>query len=161
MGSGKWEVGSGKWEVGSEQLEGWVLAMDYDVVFENESWIVRDSQSKYAVDLRQRLFRFAVDTFRFLGTLPRNKEYDVFRYQLSKSSTSIGANYEEAQGGYSRKEFASKVGISFKEAKETNYFYRVIQTLKIGDSDECERLTKESDEIKRILGTIFKKVRAS
>lgn len=133
--------------------------MGYDIVFENEGWIVCDSQSKYAVDLRERLFLFAVDTFRFLGTLPRNKEYDVFRYQLSKSSTSIGANYEEAQGGHSRKEFASKVGISFKEAKETHYFYRVIQALKIGDRAECDRLTKESDEIKRILGTIFKKVR--
>lgn len=133
--------------------------MAYDVELRNEKWIVRDIQTKYAIDLRQRLFRFSVDTIRFLGTLPVKKEYDVFRYQLSKSATSIGANYEEAQGSYSRKEFASKVGISYKETKETNYFFRILQELKVSNTAECDRLTKDSDEIKRILATIFKKVR--
>jgi len=48
-------------------------------------------------DLQQRLFSFAVRVFSFLKTLPNSPEYSVVRYQLAKSSTSSGANYEEAQ----------------------------------------------------------------
>ncbi len=77
---------------------------------------MKEKGSKYAIDLKSRLFRFAVDTIKFLGTLPFKKEYDVFRYQLSKSATSMGANYEEAQGAFSKKEFASKIGICLNEA---------------------------------------------
>ncbi len=44
-------------------------------------------------DLNERLLDFVVKTIQFLRTLPSNKEYDVFRYQLSKSSSSMGANY--------------------------------------------------------------------
>ena len=42
-------------------------------------------------------------------TLPKNKEYHVFRYQLSKSATSMGANYEEAQGLTVKKIFQVKL----------------------------------------------------
>ena len=83
----------------------------------------------------------------------------MFRYQLSKSASSIGANYEEAQGAFSKKEFASKIGICLKEAKETNYFLRLLQQLKISNKEACDKLVKESDEIQRILATILIKVR--
>ena len=72
----------------------------------------------------------------------------------------MGANYEEAQGSYSRNEFGSKIGICLKEAKETNYFYRVIQALEIGNCDECKKLFKESDELQKIFGSILTKVRS-
>lgn len=52
---------------------------------------------KYEKDLEERVFRFAVDTIKFINTIPYKKEYDVFRYQLSKSATSIGANYPPRQ----------------------------------------------------------------
>lgn len=122
--------------------------IDYDILQENGEFVVREGETKYRVDLRKRLHRFAVDTFRFLGALPYRKEFDVFRYQLSKSATSMGANYEESQGGYSYRDFASKIGICYKEARETHYFYKVIHSLHIGDLKECERLTNESDELK-------------
>jgi len=86
------------------------------------------------------------------------KEYDVFRYQLSKSATSMGANYEEAQGAFSKREFASKIGICLRESKETNYIYRGIVALKIGKQSERTRLVKESDKLQRIFGSILKKV---
>ena len=122
--------------------------------------IVKEMESKYKVDLRKRLFVFAVDTIKFLGTLPKNKEYDVFRYQLSKSATSMGANYEEAQGAYSKKDFSSKISICLKESRETNYFYRVINGLEIGDKIICNKLVDESDELQRIFGSILKKVKS-
>jgi len=135
--------------------------MEYEVVKESLGFVVKDKNSTYAVDLKSRLFRFAVDTVKFLDTLPPKKEYDVFRYQLSKSTTSMGANYEEAQGAFSKKEFASKIGICLKESKESNYFYRVIEALGIGNQPECGRLVKESDELQKIFGSISKKVNRS
>ena len=133
--------------------------VNYEIVEDNGKYIIKDNKKRYEIDLRSRLFRFAVNTFKFLETFPIKKEYDVFRYQLSKSSTSIGANYEEAQGAFSKKEFASKIGICLKEEKETNYFYRVIHELEISnDLGACTRLVNESDEFQKIFATILLKV---
>lgn len=43
------------------------------------------------IELRERLLNFSVDILNFLKTFPYRKEYEVLRYQLSKSATSIGA----------------------------------------------------------------------
>jgi len=66
--------------------------MDYIVDFKGPKLIIKDKSNGYEIDLRKRLLNFAVKSFKFLMTLPNKKEYDVFRYQYSKSSTSMGAN---------------------------------------------------------------------
>ncbi|MCK4755205.1 MAG: four helix bundle protein, partial [Calditrichia bacterium] len=96
--------------------------MDYDAENKIVKQYIKDVEGKYSVSLTKRLFKFAIRAFGLLKTIRKEKDYDVFRYQLSKSATSIGANYEEAQGAFSIKEFASKIGICLKEARETNYF---------------------------------------
>ena len=70
---------------------------EYQISFLNNELSIRDSSGKYEIDLKKRLLDFAIDTMRFIMTVPYKKEFDVFRYQLSKSATSIGANYREAQ----------------------------------------------------------------
>ncbi len=69
-------------------------------------------------DLQKRLFQFAVNVISLIRKLSKGKEYDVINYQLTKSSTSSGANYEEAQSVVSRPNFSNKVGISLKEMRE-------------------------------------------
>ena len=54
-------------------------------------------EEQYQIDLRERLLEFAVESMVFIGTIPKKNEFDVFRHQFSKSSTSIGANYEESK----------------------------------------------------------------
>jgi four helix bundle protein len=61
--------------------------------------IVAEIEKTYKIDLEKRLLKFAIDTVKFLFLLPYIKEMEVFRIQLSKSSTSIGANYQESQAG--------------------------------------------------------------
>ena len=56
----------------------------------------------------------------------KNKEYILTR-QLMKSGTSIGANVQEASEAQSRKDFISKLSISLKETKETEYWLRLIR----------------------------------
>ncbi|MFZ0389857.1 MAG: four helix bundle protein [Calditrichia bacterium] len=123
----------------------------YEVFRKDGKYLVKEKSGKYKQDSGDRLFDFATDTFRFLKTLPAAKEYDDFRYQLSKSATSVGANYEEAQGAFSTKEFTSKISICLKEARETNYFYRLILNLQIGDAEAGKRLLSESHELKIFL----------
>jgi hypothetical protein len=48
-------------------------------------------------NLKDRLFRFAVDVLKMLRTLKGGKEIDVIKYQLSKAATSSGANYSPCQ----------------------------------------------------------------
>ena len=62
--------------------------------------------------LGERLLNFALDTIRFLATFPNLPESQIIRYQLAKSSTSTGANYEEAQAASSRPDFSNKMKIS-------------------------------------------------
>ena len=135
------------------------IMINYVISDSNEILLVNELQKKYTINLRERLFKFAIDTFKILGELPLKREYDVFRQQLSRSATSIGANYEEAQGAYSKKEFASKIGICLKEAKETYYFYRILKELKIGDIKNIQLLLTEADEIQKIFATILLKVK--
>ena len=75
--------------------------------------------------LGKRLFEFAVRVIKYCRKLPNSKEYDIIKNQLIKSSTSSGANYEEAQGASSKPDFVYKVKISLKEMRESNYWIRI------------------------------------
>ena len=107
-------------------------------------------------DLQKRLFQFAVNVISLIRKLPKGKEYDVINYQLTKSSTSSGANYEEAQSAVSRPDFANKVGISLKEMRESNYWIRLIIEITDDNSDWLP-LKSESFELMNILGSIYSK----
>lgn len=108
-------------------------------------------------ELLSRLFRFAVDIIKMLRSLKGGGEMRIICYQLGKSATSSGANYEEAQAAVSRADFGNKIGISLKEMRESNYWFRILKELFPTDS-EIERLTTESQELKNILGSISNKI---
>ena len=111
-------------------------------------------------ELCDRLFNFAVRVINFLKTLPNSPEVKIIRYQLIKSSTSSGANYEEAQAGSSRPDFANKVRISLREMRESNYWLRITSfTVDMNEKqkEENEYLITESDELIKILASILNK----
>ena len=112
--------------------------------------------SDFKNDLQKRLFQFAVNVILLIRKLPKGKDYDVISYQLVKSSTSSGANYEEAQGAVSKADFANKIGISLKEMRESNYWIRMIVTITEANQ-EWVVLKQESSELMNILGSIFAK----
>ena len=105
-------------------------------------------------ELLQRTFNFGVDTLKFLMTLPKEKVFDIIISQLGKASTSLGSNYEEAQGAESSKDFNHKIGVVLKESRESNYWLRVINKIIIDPDDELKRLLNESYEFKKIFSTI-------
>lgn len=108
-------------------------------------------------DLQQRLFSFSVKVILLIRALPRSKEYEVLDYQLIKSASSCGANYEEAQGTVSKADFSNKIGITLKEMRESNYWIRLIIAVSNPNQD-WNNLKSESIELMNILGKIYSKI---
>ena len=109
-------------------------------------------------DLCDRLLTFAVDVILYLRSVKNTVETMDIKRQLIKSSTSSGANYEESQGSPTRPDVKTKIGISLKEMRESNYFLQIFNRLQLGDMKKCEYLVKESSELKLILASIINKL---
>jgi len=121
---------------------------------------ISEKGSGYKDILERRLFDFAVNIVKFVLTLPVRKEFDVFRYQLSRSGTSIGANYQEAIAAFNKKDFVYKLNICLKEARESNYWLRIIDKLHLGDEKLKRNLETESLEFIKIFTSSIKTARS-
>ena len=108
-------------------------------------------------ELSKRLFTFSVNVIKLLRNFENTGELKVIKYQLAKSATSVGANYEEAQGSSSRSDFSNKVRISLKEIRESNYWLRLLEAIEPNENEELKKLIDESEELKKILGKIASK----
>ncbi|MEW5765678.1 MAG: four helix bundle protein [Acidobacteriota bacterium] len=116
---------------------------------------------KSKTELEERTKRFALDAMRFVAGLPRGRVPDSLGYQLLKSTTSIGANYREAQRGESKADFIHKVAIAEKEASETCFWLELCREGKVGCESESAALLKEAEQLLAILATICKRAKGS
>jgi len=107
-------------------------------------------------ELLQRTFLFGVNTLKFLNTLPHTIANKVIIYQLAKSSTSIGANYEESQAAESKEDFVHKIGIVSKEARESKFWFRVLNELLNDEKQKAQVkiLLEESEQLCKIFTSI-------
>ncbi len=104
--------------------------------------------------IQQKSFAFAVrivNAYKFLTF--QKKEYVLSR-QLLKSGTSIGANVEEALGAQSRADFTAKLSIAYKEARETNYWIRLLNETAYLTNIESESLLADIETLKKIIAKI-------
>ena len=100
-----------------------------------------------------RLATFADRCLTLLQALPRNRVGAAnSRDQLSRSATSVAANYAEASAPESRKDFASKMSKALKEAKESRMWLFVISKRGYFAEARMRPILKEANEIVRILG---------
>ena len=81
-------------------------------------------------------------------------------WQLADAGTSIAANYEEAKGSYSRREFAAKNAIVLKEAREARLWLRVILACHLAPDAEARPLYDEANELVGIFITSVRRLRA-
>ena len=77
--------------------------------------------------LSERIFDFVVEVVKLVDLLPKTTSGKHVGSQLVSAATSSGANYEEACGAESRSDFIHKIGIVFKELRETRFWLRLIQ----------------------------------
>ncbi|OGY26462.1 MAG: hypothetical protein A2Z24_00360 [Candidatus Woykebacteria bacterium RBG_16_44_10] len=112
-------------------------------------------------DIRERAFKFALRIIKLCKELPKNEINRVLINQVLRSGTSIGANLEEALGAHTKAEFTNSTNIAKKEARETNYWLRLMAEsngLKI--KKRMENLLSEAEEIVKILTSSVKKLKS-
>jgi len=105
--------------------------------------------------IQKKSYAFALQIISLYKRLCMANEF-VLSKQLLRSGTSIGANVEEALAGQSRADFISKMSIASKEARETNYWLRLLKDSGIANQKEIEPLLIESEAIINILTSIVK-----
>jgi four helix bundle protein len=137
------------------------IGVEFEKGYSNQNGKICEKIPGYHNILDKRLFDFAVNIVRYILTLPVKKEFDVFRYQLSKAGTSIGANYQEAIGAFNRKDFIYKLSICLKEARESNYWLRILNKLQLGEEGLRKQLETESLEFTKIFTSSVKTTRSS
>lgn len=109
-------------------------------------------------DLEERTAVFGEHIIALCKRAQRSHIIDPIVNQLIRSGTSVGANYMEANGASSKKDFVNKIFICKKEAQETKHWLRMLASCRGGEIDaEVRRLWKEAQE----LTLIFQKITSS
>ena len=102
-------------------------------------------------ELADRLLDFAVNIIHLCNKLSKSTIGLHVRSQLLRCGTSPGANYEEARGAESKRDFIHKMGIVLKELKESRYWLKVIQKVPLLKSDIVRTLLNECEELVAII----------
>ncbi len=111
-------------------------------------------------EIKDRSYEFSLRVIKLVQGLPKNDAGFVLGKQLLRSATSVGANVEEAIGGFSKQDFRYKMSIALKEARETNYWLRLIRDSNLLKAELMEPIIGESLEIRKILTAIVKTSKA-
>ena len=114
-------------------------------------------QKRKQYDLESRTFQFAQDTRHFVKKIPKTIINIDDIKQLLRSSGSVGANYIEANESLSKKDFIMRIMICRKEAKETEYWYKLIEVGNEELEKERKNLIQEVIELRKIFGAILEK----
>jgi len=114
-------------------------------------------------DLKKRTFNFAKKAIELVGKLPKNLANEILSFQFIKAAVSMGANYREADGAESARDFVHKIGVIIKEAKEAFYLLGLLQftNKSLNDlNDEFEWLINENGELIKIFSKISLNVKS-
>lgn len=113
------------------------------------------SQNKY--DLEERTAKFGEDVIKLCRSIKITIYTEPIIKQIIRSSTSVGANYMEANGASSKKDFCNKIYICKKEAQETKHWLRMLSS---ACNEEIDKIKYLLDEAKQ-LSMIFHKIATS
>ena len=113
-------------------------------------------------DIQERALKFASNIAIMAGKMPKILALIEYCKQLVRSSSSIGANIEEADGTLTKKDFINKLAIARREARESKYWLMLIKRAELNLSyisyEEIDILINESHEMMLILSSIINKV---
>jgi len=113
-----------------------------------------EEKNRLKQEFKLRLYKYIIRLLKFLVKLPNNLIIQETKRQLTKSGTSMGANYFEAEAASSKKDFQNYFHISLKSANESKFWLAVIRDANLCPNNllaELEYLLKETKEIANIL----------
>ncbi len=102
-------------------------------------------------DLDERVLQYGARIIRLVESLPNTVVGRRIADQLLRSGTSVGANYEEAQGAESKDDFVHKLQIALKELRESNYWLRLLVKSGKIPARRMNALLDESSQLRAIL----------
>ena len=105
--------------------------------------------------VRDKSFKFAVDTVKLCRSM-RDHDIRPLMMQFMRAGTSVAANVEEAAAAQSRKDFLHKMSIASKEAREANFWLRLLLEAGVLSSPEVEIMLANSSELIRMLSSIVR-----
>ncbi len=111
---------------------------------------------EFGKQLEIRTKKFAISIIKLSALIQNTQEGRVIKNQISKSGTSVGANYREANRARSKADFRNKIKISEAEASETVYWLEIILELNWIDAHKMQLILKEANEILAIFTSIGK-----
>lgn len=115
---------------------------------------VRETAGQYysnSLNLKDRTKNFGISVLRFISRLPNKQPYTAINNQLSRCSTSVGANYRASQRAKSTSDFIYKLKIVEEECDETIYFLEILQELMPDEGRDIRSIIKEGEEILAII----------
>ena len=111
-------------------------------------------------DLEDRTLKFSENVIDLVKSINLDDVNKPLISQLVRSSTSVGANYCEANGASSKKDFKNKIHLCKKEIKETKYWFKLLEKTNPEIREEMKPLQKEAQELtlifSKIVGTMNK-----
>ncbi len=110
-------------------------------------------------DLEERTAKFGEEVIKFCRSIPQDVITKPLISQLIRSGTSVGANYMEANGASSKKDFQNKIFICKKEVQETKHWLRMMTTCFPERKEEIEKLWQEAQELTMIFQKIISSLR--
>lgn len=116
---------------------------------------------EFGRQLEIRTKKFAIIIIKLSAALLNNSEGFVIRNQITKSGTSIGANYHEANRSRSKPDFYNKIKISVSETNETIYWLEIIKELNWIKTEDFELIFLEANELLAIFTSISNKLKSA
>jgi len=116
--------------------------------------ILNPNDKKY--DLQERTAKLGEDIIEFARSLEKNEVNRSLISQIVRAGTSIGANYMEADGAESKKDFQHKISLCKKESKEGTHWLRMIAKANPDRIQDCRKLWKEAQELTLIFSSIIR-----
>jgi len=116
----------------------------------------QNPNDKKKYDLSERTAIFGENIIEFAKKITQTPINRPLISQITRSGTSIGANYMEADAAESKKDFSHKIALCKKEAKESMHWLRMISKANINKVEECRTLWKEAHELVLIFSAILR-----
>ena len=111
--------------------------------------------------LSEKSLEFAAQTVKFCVQLNQSKKEGIITKQLIRSSTSIGANINEANYGVSRADFIAKMQIAMKEAAESEYWLKLLYKAEYVKENDVSSLINLCKELERMLISTLKTAKSN
>ncbi len=113
-------------------------------------------KNKLKQEFKLRLYRYIIRLLRFLTELSNDPVIQTIKKQATRSGTSVGANYFEAEAASSKKDFQNYFHISLKSANETKFWLAIIKDTNLCPQELLPKLKYLLEETKEIANILAK-----